>query len=250
MPVSRRGLLKLAGLTGVTGLAGCAQPTASSGSPTVTPAPVPTDRPTPVATSHRQPPPPDPEVLQFEVEVLAGFGETQPAQLEIRIENTGDTLLTGLGQAEYVFPFVDDDYVGVDWTGNPELLLVPRESAVEVAPGDADPAKIEAFLPEAPIDGCWSVPFDWPADRVSDVPALWAIPLLPGARERHRYELYYLEECTTGTFTFTSTFDLAVGDPPIERGLYRARLSFDVARSDTTGLLVRVNDPRIEPPGD
>lgn len=250
MPVSRRGLLELAGTTGVAALAGCAQPTDSTGTPTVTPAPVPTDRATPVETRNRQPPPPAPDTLQFEVEVLAGFGESEPAQLEIRIENTGDSLLTGLGKAEYVFPFVDDDYVGVDWTGNPELLLVPRESAVEVAPGNADPAEIETFLPDAPTDGCWSVPFDWPADRVSDPPALWAIPLLPGEREKHRYELYYLEECTTGTFRFTSTFDLAVGDPPIEQGLYRARLSFDVARSDTTGLLVRVNDPWISRPED
>lgn len=246
MPASRRGFLTLAGSTGLTGLAGCATPDGSTAPPSVTPAPIPSVRTTSTGTSPRQPPPPASESLQFEVEVLAGFGDTQPARLEVRIENTGESLVTAMGQSEYVFPFVDDDYTGVDWTGDPEVLLVPQEPAISIAPGDAEPANITTFLPDTPTDGCWSVPFEWPADRAADPSLLWAIPLLPGERRSHQYELYYIDECTTGTYSFRHTFDLAVGDPPIERGLYRARLAFDVARSEATGLLVRVFDPRIE----
>lgn len=248
MAVSRRELLKLAGTTGLTALAGCAQQDGSTVQPTVTPAPVPTDSPTPAETPHVQPAPPDPEALQFEVEALSGFSDAQPAQLEIRIENTSETLLTALGKSEYVFPFIDDDYVGIDWTGDREVLLVPHEPAISVAPGEGEPTPVSELLPEAPSDGCWSIPFDWPANPTIEPAILWSIPLLPGDRRKHRYELYYLEECTTGTFSFTNTFDLAVGDPPIEGGLYRARLSFDVARSDATGLLVQVDDPVIERP--
>lgn len=246
MPVSRRDLLRLAGATGLSGLAGCALSEPTTTPPTVTPAPVPTDTKTAAVTARRVPPPPDPGDLQFTVEILDGFSEASPARLEIRIENQGTSLLTALDGTEYVFPFVDDDYTGIDWSGDPELLLVPNDPKVRVAPGDAEPATMDAFLPDAPTDGCWSVPFEWPAARAPRPAMLHAVPLPPGATRRHRYELYFLEECSSGTFAFENTFDLAVGDPPIERGLYRARLAFDVARSDSTGLLVRVDDPRIE----
>lgn len=246
MPVSRRDFLRRAGAAGLGGLAGCAMTEPATTPPTVTPAPVPTDTATAAVTARRVPPPPDPGALQFRVEILAGFTETSPARLEISIRNQGESLVTALDGHEYVFPFVDDDYIGIDWTGDPELLLVPDEPKVRVAPDDAEPNTMDAFLPDAPTAGCWSVPFEWPGDRAPQPTMLHAVPLPPGETRRHRYTLYFLDECSSGTFTFENSFDLAVGDPPIERGLYRARLAFDLARSDSTGLLVRADDPRIE----
>jgi len=246
MPASRRDYLRLAGAAALTGLTGCAMTEQATAPPTVTPAPVPTDPPTPPLTARRVPEPPDPSALTFTVEILEGFTAASTARLEISIENRSDSLLTALDGNPYVFPFSDDDHIGVDWSGEPEVLLVPEESRVRLAPDDAEPAPIHTFLPEEPTDGCWSVPFEWPADRAPQDPLLHAVPLPPSEPRRHRYELYYLDDCSSGTFRFENTFDLAVADPPIERGPYRGRLTFDVARSDSTGLLTRVDEPWIQ----
>lgn len=244
---SRRRFLRAVGAVAASGLAGCATRRAGPGRPTVTPAPVPSDRPTPTAGSPTARPPPSPDVLELEVRALSGFEVERPARLEISLQNAGDAMLTALDGPAHTVPFVDDDYVGTDWSGDPELLLVPDEAELTLDPAGADPGPIQTFLPSASTDGCWSVPFDWPADRATTSAVLHAIPLQAGERRRHEYSLYSLDGCTTGTFSFVNSFDLSVGDPPFGRDLHRARLGFDLALSDRLAPVVRVHDPVIGP---
>lgn len=246
MPSSTRRRVLRAVATGVTiGLAGCAVGRHWAGRPTVTPAPVPPDRPslTPESPDGR---PPSPDVLEFEVRVLTGFSEASPARLEIGFRNAGNAVITALDGPAHTVPFVDDDSVGTDWSGDPEVLLVPDDARMTVDPAGAEPGPIHEFLPQSPTDGCWSVPFDWSAARRPSNAGLHAISLQPGECRRHEYGLYYLDGCTTGTFSFVNTFDLAAGDPPFGRDLVRARLGFDVAISEVMEPLVRVHDPVIE----
>lgn len=244
MAPSRRRMLELAGAAFATGLAGCAQAGEPGTEPTVTPAPVPSYRATPRAS----PPPrgsPTPEELGFWVEVRDDFTDASPARLEISLWNAGDRVLTVLDGPEHAVPFVDDDYAGVDESGQATLLLVPDDANFRVDPADAPADSIHAFLPEAPADGCWHVPFDWPAARAGGTAVLHAVPLEPGQLRSHGYRLYFIDDCAPGTYRFEHTFELAAGDPPIERDLHPARLRFDVAVSDSMTLRVDVHEPRV-----
>lgn len=244
---SRRRFLMTVGAAAVSGVSGCAGRRRTADRLTVTPAPVPTDRPSPARNSPAPSPSPAPEVLAFEIQVRSGFDESSPARLSASLRNAGDTMLTALDGPRYTVPFVDDDYVGTDWTGDPELLLVPDDAELVVEPAGADPGPIQAFLPTSSADGCWSVPFEWPDARVASNLVFHAIPLPPGERRRHDYELYTLDGCVTGTFSFVNTFDLSVGDPPFGHDVVRARLGFDLALSGIHEPLVRVHDPVIGP---
>lgn len=251
-PVARRRLLQVASTAVATGLAGCAVTDGSSRPVTVTPAPVPSDRSPPTDTDQSQPPPPPADALGFRVTVLGDFGSAHPARLEIAVRNEGAVPLTALGTSPNVLPFADDDLTGTDWSGDPEVLLIPDDAELVVDPAGAEPAPVGEFLPSSPVDGCWSVPFDWPEDRDATAGDINAVSLAVGETRRHRYGVYFIDGCTTGTFSFEHTFDMAVGDGPIEPGLYRGRLAFDLAVSDTMGPLVRVRDPviRAATPGD
>lgn len=241
---TRRGLLRAVGGAATAGLAGCTRRRDGFGKLSVTPAPVPSDGPT-SATPTRGPALSRAD-LELRVRVRSGFDETGPARLEIALRNAGDTLLTVLDGPRQTVPFVDDDSVGTDWSGDPAVLLVPDGSDLTVDPADGEPAPIGEFLPDASPDGCWTVPFDWPAARGPTSAVLHAVPLQPGERRRHGYSLYSLEGCATGTFSFENSFDLAAGDPPFGRDLVRARLGFDLAISETMAPVVRVHDLAFE----
>lgn len=241
---ARRRFLQLASVAVTTGLAGCVATGGPSRPVTVTPAPVPSDRPPTTATDRPHPPPPA-DALGFRVTVIGDFDAAHPARLEIAVRNEGAVPLTALGTSPHVLPFVDDDYTGTDWSGDPELLLIPDEAELVVDPAGAESAPVGEFLPSTPADGCWSVPFDWPEAHDTGAGGIHAALLAPGETRRHRYGLYFTDGCASGTFSFEHTFDLAAGDVPIEPGLYRGRLAFDLAVSDTMGPLVRVRDPVI-----
>lgn len=242
----RRRFLRALGATASAGLAGCAAVRDEGGRLTVTPAPVPSADPRPASTPSESGPSPPSDALELEVRARSGFDVASPAELDISLRNAGETLLTALDGPRYAVPFVDDDYVGTDWTGDPELLLVPDDAEVMVDPAGSDLGLIGSYLPTSSPDGCWTVPFDWPAARGGRNAVLHAIPLQPGEQRDHRYRVYSLEGCVTGTFSFVNTFDIAVGDPPLGGALYRAQLGFDLALSETLAPLVRVHDPVIE----
>lgn len=246
----RRRFLRALGVAAASGLAGCATAREGAEPVTVTPAPVPSDSPSATPATPKPRPSPQPDDLELVVRAGSGYDQASPAELDISLRNAGDRLLTVLDGPAYSVPFVDDDYVGTDWSGDPELLLVPDGAELVVEPPGADPGPIQTFLPTAPGDGCWTLPFDWPATRVTSNAVLHAIPLQPGERRQHRYRLYPLDGCATGTFSFVNTFDVSVGDPPFGRDLVRARLGFDVAISKVFGPLVRVHDPVIGPAAD
>lgn len=242
---SRRRFLMTVGAAAVSGVSGCAERREAADRLTVTPAPVPSDRPSPAERTPAPRPPPAPDVLEFEVQVRSGFDEASPARLSASLRNAGDSMLTALDGPRYTVPFVDDDYVGTDWTGDPELLLVPDDAELVIDPAGSDAGPIQAFLPTASPDGCWSVPFEWPDARAVSNPVFHAIPLQPGERRRHDYELYTLDGCVTGTFSFVNTFELSVGDPPFGHDVVRARLGFDLALSGIHEPLVRAHEPLV-----
>lgn len=243
---SRRRLLRAVGAGVAAGLAGCSTG-GSADPPSVTPAAVPTDRPT---ASPSPPPrrPPEADELGFWVEARDGFTAASPARLEVSLWNAGDRVLTVLDGPVHAVPFVDDDYVGRAAGSQGGLLLVPDGAALVIDPPDAEPASIRAFLPEEPTEGCWRVPFEWPADRGLETAALRAVPLEPGQIRRHGYGLYFLESCAPGDYRFENTFDLAAGDPPIERDLARARTTFEVSVDAAGDVRVAVDEPAVTPP--
>lgn len=247
-PPTRRRFLQLAGTAAATGLAGCSRTGGSTGQPPVTPAPVPSDRPTTTPRADATVSGPTAEDLAFDVALESGFSVESPARLEIAVRNDGDGVLTAVGGPDHVLPFVDDDYVGVDRTGHPTLFLAPDDAGLTIAPAAGDPGPLGEFLPAAPVEGCWSVPFDWPAAWGPQPAILRTDSLDPGETRRHGYGLYYLEACVAGTFAFASTFELTSAEPPFGGPATRARLGFVVTVTGDLEVLVGVQDPVVEPP--
>lgn len=246
MAQSRRGLLSLA-VSGLAGsLTGCSGPEGSAVG--ITPAPVPSADPAPSPRS-TSPPPPSADELGFGVGVIGGFTEEAPARLEIALRNAGDRRLTVLDGSVDAVPFVDDDHVGIDPAGPAKLLLVPAGSDLLVEPPAGPARPIGTSLPEEPdADGCWTLPFEWPEDRVDPTASLSALSLAPGEVRRHRYRLYFLRDCAAGTYRFEDTFQVAAGDPPLETGLVRAGTAFEVSVSASMEVGVAVGEPVLDPP--
>lgn len=240
---TRRRFLHTAGLSATTALAGCAFGSGSGRPPSVTPAPVPTDTTTP--TAEPIPPPPTPAEFAFEVDVLDGFTAASPARLGASFRNTGDRLLTGVGPLQHVLPFVDDDYAGMDESGQLEVFLAPDGASLTIDPADTSGGRVGQFLPETPTDGCWTLPFDWPAARGARPAILHTVSVPPGEAVRHEYGLYYIDGCEAGRYTFEGTFDLANTDPPLAGALYRTRLGFDLTITPAQTLRVDVHEPRV-----
>lgn len=246
---SRRRFLRLAGATAA-GLAGCSQTDGSAGRITVTPAPLPADRPSSSSSSAGTTDAATAAALEFDVRLRSGFSDASPARLEIVVRNVGDIVLTALGGSEHVLPFVDDNYAGVDRTGHVSLFLAPDDSALTVAPEGGEPGPLDEFLPAAPVAGCWSLPFDWPAAWGSQSATGHSVSLPPGEHRRHRYGLYYVDECIAGSFAFANTFELVAGDSPGERSPARVRLGFVLTVTGELEVLIGVQNPVIEvPPG-
>lgn len=227
----------------MTALSGCGFRGGTDEFPTVTPAPVPTDTPSP--TPAATPTPPTTADMVFEVSVLQGFTGTSPARLAATFRNTGDRLLTGVGPLQHVLPFVDDDYAGVDESGQLGLFLVPDDTALTVQPEGSSGGPVEAFLPGEPANGCWTLPFDWPAAKGPSPALLHTVSVPPGDAVRHEYGVYYLDGCEAGRYTFESTFDLTATDPPLEGALYQTRLGFDLTITPAQTVGVDVHEPRI-----
>lgn len=247
---SRRRFIQRLG-TAVTGaIAGCGATSSGRRPESVTPAPVPT------ATGSRRPPTQTagprlaPRELDFDVTVVRPSDTSSPARLEVAVRNRSDSRVAALGESPFVLPFVDPDYAGTDESGEPGLLLVPDDNRLIVDPADGEPQRLAAALPDRPEGGCWRVPFAWPAPFRARNARLHAVSLLPDDTRRHQYALYFIDGCTTGSFTFENTFDLAVGRPPDEGSLYRARLGFVATVTDVQGIEIRVDEPTIaSPPG-
>lgn len=240
---SRRRLLRAAGPSLSALLAGCAFGGGSARSPTVTPAPVPTDTASP--TPEPTPPPPTPEDLDFEVAVLDGFTEASPARLAITVRNAGDRLLTGVGDRQHVLPFVDDDYGGLNESGRLGLFLAPDDTTLTIQPQGERGDRVGQFLPDTPTDGCWRLPFDWPAAQGVEPAIRYTVSVPPGETVSHEYGLYFVDACEPGRFTFESDFDLANTDPPLQGALHRTRLGFDLTVSRAGALEVDVHEPLI-----
>lgn len=240
---SRRDFLRLAGTSVAAGLAGCAALRGSSQSPTVTPAPVPTESPT--ATPRTTPEPPTPADFEFDVSVRRGFTAAGPARLEVGFRNVGDRLLTGAGGLQHVLPFVDDDYGGLSPGGTLELFLVPDETDLVVGPADRPPRPVEAYLPDRPTDGCWRLPFDWPAAWTTRPAVVHTVSVRPGRGVRHGYTLYHIDDCTAGTYGFEGHFDLTNTDPPLTGALYRTRLGFDLTVAPSGAVSAAVRPPTV-----
>lgn len=244
---TRRAFLRSAAGAGAAGLAGCTGGDRSVDVGGVTAAPVPSD--SPAATSTASPvPAPTADEIGFWVEVLDGFTSSAPARLAISFWNRGQRVLTALDGPAHTLPFVDDDYLGVAPEGDAGLLLLPDDAELVLDPEGADPGPIGSFLPDAPTDGCWRVPFEWPEARDHDTAVLTAVSVDPGVLRRHEYRLYFVEECAPGVYRFEHTFDLAAGDPPGERALHRARLAFDATVTASMGVRVDVDEPVVGPP--
>lgn len=236
----------LAAATAAVGLAGCTGRSEPSDPQTVTPAPVPTDAPTPTRPSPTPGPAPDPRDIRFEVTVVDGFDDSTPSRLDIVFHNIGARTLTALGGVPHVVPFAPDDHVATDESGARGLLLVPDGAKLTVDSRDGTPVPIEASLPRTPDDGCWSLSLDRAAVLRSRGPGLHAVSVRPGWSRRRQYRLYFIDECRSGRYTFVNTFDLAVGDPPHERSLHRARLVFEVVVSESMVVTVRPQEPVVD----
>lgn len=246
---SRRQLLRTAGAAIGGSLAGCTagDPTGDEPSATASPAAPGTDTPSPTAAPSG-PPPPTADDVALDVAVLQSFTPDQPARLEIAFTNAGERSLLGLGGPQYVLPFVDDDYAGEAADGSLALFLLPDDNGLAVEPEGEPTASVESYLPDAPTDGCWTVPFEWPAAKASFTAVLHEVPVEPGGTVSHEYSLYYLDDCVTGTFAFESSFDLGYrrSDDP-DGTLYPTALGFDLTIADD-GITVSAHEPAVDTP--
>lgn len=239
----RRRFLRTVGATSVAALAGCSLGGTAPPSRTITPAPVPPDEPSPTI-----PPPPSADDVSFEVRALNGFTNTLPARLSATFRNTGDRLLTALGARELVLPFVDDDYAGLDGSGEFGLFLAPADTTLVIDSGDTLEASVGASHPDRRPDGCWTLPFSWSGARGASPVVMYAVTLAPSESVSHVYECYFIDECSPGTYTFEATLDLTNTDPPLERAVYRTNLGFDLTVTADASVAVDVHQPRIAAP--
>lgn len=213
----------------------------------VTPAPVPTT----VTETVEQTPTPLTELsdrFEFEVEVRSGFTADSPARLEITVWNRTETQLTALAGSQFVLPFVDRDYAGIDQSGEPRLSLVPDDTRLIVDRDEEEPKRLTALLPEAPVDGCWRLPFEWAPAWLTRESSLKIASLVPGEWRSHRYGLYFIGDCEAGTFTFENRFDLAVGEATGDRELFVARLGFDITVPENGEIRADAQAPEITLP--
>lgn len=238
----RRRFLRGAGVSMTSALAGCVFGGRSGRPASVTPAPVPTD--TASRTAAPIPSPSTPDDFLFEVFVLERFTSESPARLRITFRNTGGRRLTGVGPWRHVLPFTDDDYAGVDESGRFGLFLSPVDASLTIETEDTV-GPLGEFLPDEPTDGCWTLPFDWPAARGTNGTILHTVSVPSDEAVTHEYDLYYLDACDTGRFIFESTIDLANTDPPFEETLHRVSLGFDLTIAQTGTLHVDVHEPRV-----
>lgn len=144
-----------------------------------------------------------------------------------------------------MLPFVDDDYGGLDESGRFGLFLTPDDASLTIDPAGEPGGRVGEFLPHEPIDGCWRLPFDWPAAMGPSPDVLYTVTVPPAATVRHEYGLYYVDACASGRFTFESTFDLTNTDPPLVEALYRTRLGFDVIVAPGEELRLDVHEPAV-----
>lgn len=224
-------------------LAGCAFGGGAARAPSVTPAPVPTDPKSP--TPEPTPPPPSPDDLAFDVTVLGEFTAASPGRLGISVRNTGDRLLTGVGDRQHVLPFVDDDYAGLDESGQLALFLAPDDTTLTIQPEGERGDRVGQFLPDTSTDGCWQLPFDWPAARGAEPAVRYTVSVPPGETVSHEYGLYYIDACGPRRVTFENTFDLANTDPPQVGTLRRTRLGFTLTVAPAEPIRVDVHEPRV-----
>jgi hypothetical protein len=244
---SRRDFIQLVGAAVAGSTAGCGARDTGDQGITVTPAPVPST--TPKATNELRARPAElASRIEFDVTVLIGFSKASPAGLEISVGNRTERQVTALAGSRFVLPFVDRDYVGTDRSGAPGLLLAPNPTRLIVDPKAGAGERLTAALPEAPIDGCWTLPFEWPAALRTRDATLQFATLVPGEHRDHRYRLYFIEDWAPGTFTFQNRFDLTVGRTREDRELYLARLGFEVTVTDDRDVQVVVRDPVIASP--
>lgn len=244
---SRREFLRVAATTLSGAIAGCAARSTGDDQVSVTPAPVPTTStetadPTPERVAELS------DRMEFEVEVLSEFSETLPARLEITVWNRNEKRVTALAGSQFVLPFVDRDFAGVDQSGDPGLSLVPDETRVIIDRPDGEPRRLTALLPDEPIDGCWQLPFAWSPTWLTRDATLQIVTMVPGEWRSHRYSLYFIEDCGPGTYSFENRFDLTVGEAGGDRDLYIARLGFDVTVREDRTLQVSSQDPEIAVP--
>lgn len=243
---SRRRVLRLAGAAATASIPGCARAgDLGESPPSVTPAPVPSN--TGTRTGAPTTPTPNPIDIEFSVTLRSGFSERSPVRLEITARNAGDTAVTATGGPAHVLPFTDDDYAGVDPTGNPVLFLAPDDSSLTVVPKGEEPRGLAKALPASPVDGCWTLPFDWPAAWGRQSSTGSGVRLGPGESRCHRYGVYFIDECVAGTVAFANTFVLVASEPPISRNSYRARFRFVLTITGDLEVLVDAQAPVIEP---
>jgi len=243
----RREFVRIAATTVSGLLAGCGSRSAGDQPVSVTPAPVPTT----ATETVEQTPTPLTELsdrFEFEVEVRSGFTADSPARLEITVWNRTETQLTALAGSQFVLPFVDRDYAGIDQSGEPRLSLVPDDTRLIVDRDEEEPKRLTALLPEAPVDGCWRLPFEWAPAWLTRESSLKIASLVPGELRSHRYGLYFIGDCEPGTFTFENRFDLAVGEATGDRELFVARLGFDITVPENGEIRVAVQAPEITLP--
>ena len=250
MPPSRRALLRATGASLVAPLAGCALGGRSRDDLTVTPAPVPTETatpsPTPAPSTPRRPTTAD---VAFDVRVVEGFAPDHPARLEAAFGNRGDETLLGTGDQPFVVPFADKDYAGERPDGSLALFIHPDDGPLRVEPSAAERGPVEAFLPDAPTDGCWRLPFDWPAARGSSFLLDYGYRLAPGETVRHGYTLYWIDDCTPGTVAFERRLDLRfVSDAGRPGPTAAAEVGFDVTVAADGTLSVEVRESRVGTP--
>lgn len=151
--------------------------------------------------------------FSFDVSVLHGFCRENPARLEITFTNKSESTLTASGGPEHTLPFIDDDYVGMNQSNKPGLFLVPDNNAYfSWEDEEGNDISLSDIIPSSPTDGCWKLLIDWPPEgQKVQTAILHRFELPPGESITHQYSVYFLNTCTTGTFSFERTLGLLKG---------------------------------------
>lgn len=165
--------------------------------------------------------------LNFDINVLSAFSESAPARLAITTTNIGTRRLTALETSMNVFPFrLDEQYIGIDKSGEPGLLMVPEDLLTHFHSGREVAQNLGQVRTTEPVDECWKLPRDRSPPVTPNRRDITDITLYPGQTRATRYDLYLIYDCRAGTYTFAYRIDLLVGERETGAKRYHLRLQF------------------------
>jgi hypothetical protein len=202
----------------------------------------PSETPTSGTASTQEPVSLSEKDFEFGVDVTRQFTEEHPARVRATFTNAGDTPVV-LGEGP-TLPF--SGYFGRHEASDARLILIPDDTSPLGKVLDRTPTReVEGFVPEKPIEGCWTEPHEVLIEGL-----YMERPLKPGESVEVAYTVldYRNETCLpAGPYRFGTDAIITAETTrsPDEQSRYTANYGFAVDVAEDRTLSVDIDGPAI-----